>query len=82
MANEHWEDRTFPVQHGSAAEWRRVVDTALPGPADIVDPGAEPVLASLAYPVRASSVVVLRRHSRGPGVAGDDSPPRSSPIRR
>ena len=61
MINGHWEDRTFTVQEGAPFAWRRVVDTAQPGPDDIVEPGQEPRLESASYPVRARSVVVLRR---------------------
>jgi glycogen operon protein len=64
MVNGHWEDRTFTVQQGAAGEWRRVVDTAAPAPDDIAEPGAEPTLDSNVYPVRARSVVVLRRERR------------------
>jgi glycogen operon protein len=61
MINGHWEDRTFTVQEGAPKEWRRVVDTARPSPEDIVEPGKEPKLESASYPVRARSVVVLRK---------------------
>lgn len=61
MINGHWEDRTFTVQEGVPSAWRRVVDTARPSPKDIVDPGKEPVLEGPNYPVRARSVVVLRK---------------------
>jgi len=61
MINGHWEDRTFKVQEAAASGWRRVVDTTKPSPADIVEPGQEPKLDFANYPVRARSVVVLRK---------------------
>ncbi|MBX3463973.1 MAG: glycogen-debranching protein [Planctomycetes bacterium] len=64
MVNGHGEDRAFTVQQGAAPDWRRVVDTALPSPLDICEPGAEPPLESTAYRVGAHSVVVLRRQRR------------------
>jgi glycogen operon protein len=41
--------------------WRRVVDTSLPAPDDIVDPGAEVPVEGDRYPVGPRSVVVLLR---------------------
>ena len=61
MMNAHWNDRDFTVPGEQARPWRRVVDTSRPAPEDIVEPGSEPVLAAASYPVRARSVVVLRR---------------------
>ena len=40
--------------------WHRVVDTALPSPQDIVEEGADPLIASgSVYPVEAHSLIVL-----------------------
>jgi glycogen operon protein len=61
MNNAHWEDCAFTVPEGAVSKWLRVVDTARPSPDDIVAPGAEPLLASAGYTVRARSIVVLRR---------------------
>jgi glycogen operon protein len=61
MINGHWEDQTFTVQESAPSAWRRVLDTAKPSPEDIVEPGKEPKLESASYPVRARSVVVLRK---------------------
>jgi glycogen operon protein len=61
MINGHWEDRKFTVQEGAPSAWRRVVDTARPSPEDILEPGKEEKLVSTSYPLRARSVVVLRR---------------------
>jgi glycogen operon protein len=61
MINGHWEDQMFTVQDGMPSVWRRVVDTSRASPEDIVEPGKEPGIESAKYPVRARSVVVLRR---------------------
>ena len=59
MVNAHWQPLPFRVQEGRAATWGRVIDTSLPSPADIVDPGNEVPLSSLEYEVAPRSVVVL-----------------------
>jgi glycogen operon protein len=59
MINAYWEDLEFQIQEGSATEWRRIVDTALPTPNDFSSSG-EP-LTKLSYNVAARSVVVLLR---------------------
>ena len=61
MINAHWENHDFNVLEGQPGEWRRVVDTAQPGPQDILEPGTEQRLDAARYPVRARSVVCLRR---------------------
>jgi glycogen operon protein len=61
MINGHGEDRTFTVQEGIRSVWRRAVDTGLPSPEDIVEPGQEPIVESETCLVRARSVVVLRK---------------------
>jgi len=65
MINAHWEDHRFVLQEVHPAEWRRVVDTALPSPEDFLEPGREPALTSAEYMVRARSVVVCRRPRSG-----------------
>jgi len=64
MINAYWADLPFTIQAGDAAEWRRVVDTSLPSPDDIVDPGAEALVETQQYTVGARSVVVLSRERR------------------
>jgi hypothetical protein len=49
------------VADGGASTWQRVVDTGLPSPEDIVEPGTRPALETPSYKVRARSVVVLLR---------------------
>jgi glycogen operon protein len=61
MINAYWEDLVFTVQEGRAGQWRRVVDTALASPDDFCESGAEALLPSQTYVVRARSVVVLQR---------------------
>jgi glycogen operon protein len=60
MINAFWEDLTFAIQDGPADKWRRVVDTSLPSPRDIVEPGHEVSVYGKHYTVKARSVVVLR----------------------
>jgi glycogen operon protein len=61
MLNAYWGDLVFAVQEGTAGEWRRVVDTNLPSPDDIREPGREAPLEGLQYRVGARSVVILSR---------------------
>lgn len=61
MINGHSADGNFTVLDGQPSDWRRVLDTGQPSPDDIVEPGNEPKLKTASYPVRARSVVVLRR---------------------
>jgi glycogen operon protein len=61
MINAGLEDLTFTVQEGATADWRRVVDTARPSPADILADEEAEALESSRYLVRARSVVVLLR---------------------
>ena len=57
MINAYWEDLTFNIQEGTAASWRRVVDTNQPSPNDFVENNTP--LQSLEYVVGARSIVVL-----------------------
>jgi glycogen operon protein len=61
MVHAHGQPLTFRIQEGSAGDWHRVVDTSLPSPHDIADPGKERSLDSLDYEVGPRSVVVLAR---------------------
>ena len=61
MINAFWQNLTFEIQ--APGPWRRVVDTALPSPADIAAPAAEPPVADNRYTVAGRSVVVLRHGS-------------------
>jgi glycogen operon protein len=61
MINASAKDMTFEIQQGNARAWRRVVDTGLPSPEDISEPGLEPQIDSLEYLVQARSTVLLMR---------------------
>jgi isoamylase len=67
MINAWQESLTFEIQEGTASEWSRAIDTALPSPDDIAVSGDEPGLDSLRYVVGPRSVVVLVRDSRRRG---------------
>ena len=56
-AGEMW----FRVQEGDASKWNLIVDTGLPSPLDIAEPGEHRFLESSGYPVKGRSVVVLCR---------------------
>jgi glycogen operon protein len=60
MINAWWEPLDFVVQEGTATSWKRVVDTSLPSPEDIADPGHEVPVQSLIYRVGPRSIVVLK----------------------
>jgi len=61
MINAAPQEITFRIQHGNAAAWKRVVDTSLPSPEDIVEPGSEPHLSEPDYLVKGRSIAVLMR---------------------
>ena len=61
MINGWWEPLSFEIQEGRPGEWKRVMDTGLPSPADLVDAGDEPVLLADHYELGPRSVVVLIR---------------------
>ncbi len=61
MINAYWDKLDFQIQQGSASEWTRIVDTALPTPNDFSN-STEP-LKSLSYLVAARSVVIFVRMS-------------------
>jgi isoamylase len=57
LINAYWEDLDFAIQEGLG--WRRVVDTNLPAPHDVLEPGHEEPIGDQRYRVAARSVVVL-----------------------
>ncbi len=59
MINAYWEKLEFHVQEGTAKEWLRIVDTALPSPEDFAENGV--ALETTRYVVAPRSVVVLIR---------------------
>jgi len=62
LINAYWEPLEFEIQEGTAQEWRRIVDTALPSPADFSDQG--PRLERTQYTVDPRSIVVLLRERK------------------
>lgn len=52
---------TFVIQQGKDGNWKRVVDTSLPSPADICEPDAEMKGGGSQYILSARSIVVLIR---------------------
>ncbi len=62
MINAFWEELEFQVQEGTANEWKRVVDTALPSPDDFSEHGVP--LERAKYVVAPRSIVVLLRHRK------------------
>jgi isoamylase len=59
MINAYWQELEFHIQEGTAREWTRIVDTALPSPDDFSERG-DPLRAAV-YLVAPRSVVVLLR---------------------
>jgi glycogen operon protein len=59
MINAYWEELEFNVQEGTAREWKRIVDTALPSPDDFSDDGIP--LQQTKYLLAPRSIVVLCR---------------------
>jgi glycogen operon protein len=57
LINSYWEDVDFAIQEGYG--WKRAVDTSLPAPHDVLEPGNEAPIGELHYRVAARSVVVL-----------------------
>jgi hypothetical protein len=54
----------FEIQAGGATAWRRAIDTSLPSPQEIVEPGGGAEVVSGRYTAAAHSVVVLTRSGR------------------
>lgn len=59
MINAYWQELEFNVQEGTAVEWKRIVDTALPSPDDFSDGGIP--LERMKYRLAPRSIVVLCR---------------------
>jgi isoamylase len=59
MMNMYWEPLDFELPTVPGRGWFRALDTALPAPSDIADPGAEVSISGDLYLVTARSVVVL-----------------------
>jgi glycogen operon protein len=67
MINGYWEELEFHIQEGAAREWKKIVDTALPGPNDFSDESSGDfsdrgvTLERTSYLVAPRSMVVLLR---------------------
>jgi glycogen operon protein len=60
ILNAYWEPLQFELPElAGGQQWHRVVDTALPPPEDLAEPGQEQPLADDAYLATARSVVIL-----------------------
>lgn len=59
MLNMEMTDLDMAIPAVAGRQWYRVVDTALPSPADIVESGNGPRITTTAYRVQRHSVVVL-----------------------
>jgi glycogen operon protein len=59
MINGYWEALEFNVQEGTAQEWKRIVNTALPSPDDFSDDGIS--LERTKYLLAPRSIVILCR---------------------
>ena len=66
MINGYWQELEFNVQEGTALEWKRIVDTALPSPDDFSDDGIP--LMRMKYLVAPRSIVVLCRPQKKQGL--------------
>jgi glycogen operon protein len=75
MVNAHDHAKQFRVRERSAADWQRIVDTSLPSPEDIADPGHGLAIPSPNYHVGPRSVVVLAQ-ARTSGRDGEEAPKR------
>ena len=64
MINAYWEPLQFAIQEGIPEDWKRVVDTSLPSPNDIVEQAEAPNIHTLVYTVGPRSVVVLKRPAK------------------
>jgi len=65
--NAHWQPLNYRLP--ASSHWKRVVDTTLPSPLDIVEEMAAPTLGSSSYDVGPRAVVVLV--SSAPGASAD-----------
>ena len=66
MINAYWEELEFHIQEGTALEWKRIVDTALPSPSDFSPDGVP--LDRMKYQLAPRSIVVLLRSTKGRGM--------------
>ena len=74
MMNAYWEPLTFdlPPILAPATDWHRIIDTALPSPADITLSDREPLTAP-SYHVISRSVVLLGTHKTSGSLRTDNT---------
>jgi glycogen operon protein len=59
MMNMHWDPLDMEVPAIAGRQWARSVDTSMPSPSDIADPGMEVVCPIQSYRVNGRSIVAL-----------------------
>jgi glycogen operon protein len=59
MMNMYWEPLDMAIPAVPGRQWTRAVDTSLPSPSDIADPGTEVTCSNPSYRVNGRSIVVL-----------------------
>ena len=59
MMNMFWEPLDMAIPAVPGYQWTRAVDTSLPSPSDIADPGTEMLCSGKSYRVNGRSIVVL-----------------------
>jgi pullulanase/glycogen debranching enzyme len=59
MMNMYWEPLDMAIPMIPGRQWTRAVDTSLPSPSDIADPGTEVTCSGPSYRVNGRSIVVL-----------------------
>jgi glycogen operon protein len=59
MMNMYWEPLDMAVPMIPDRQWTRAVDTSLPSPSDIADPGTEMTCSGPSYRINGRSIVVL-----------------------
>jgi len=59
MMNMYWEPLDMAVPMIAGRQWTRAVDTSLPSPSNIADPGTEITCSGESYRVNGRSIVVL-----------------------
>ena len=59
MMNMYWEPLDMAIPMIAGRQWTRAVDTSLPSPSDIADPGTEVTCSGPSYRVNGRSIVVL-----------------------
>jgi isoamylase len=64
MVNAFWQPLSFRIQVGTTNQWKRVIDTSLETPNDILPEAATEGINDLTYSVAARSLVVLVRSNQ------------------